>query len=553
MKGGRWQATPWWRLFGSIFVIVFVLIAIWSIATPLLSGPDEPTHVVKAAAVARGQFVGSCPDKPNNPSAYCPKSSAFTEVRLPEFFAYFRGPEIRFHGVGCFAHRTSVPASCFENPTPKQYQELTHTTTAQYQNLVRNAWIYDGRYPPLYYAIVGIPSLLGTGLWTVYLMRLFSAAASALLLSAALFSIIRYSSNRLLLFGVAVAATPMVIYLSGVVNANGLEVASAVCFWTIMTILLRETSEPPRSLIGIGLVSSLIFVSTRSLSPLWMGLAVIAIALCSNWQRIRTLVLRRDIQIAIGLVIVVTAADLFWIVYEHSTALNVGSANAQKLIPPPGTSELTILRTSFHHNIYYLPGMIGVFGAFDTYALHTTYVIWYLLGGALFLLGLFAGDLRRRLVLVAVAFGIIFLPVLISSSQVRHIGYVWSGRDTLPFAVGLPILCASILESERVQHFARRCAGVALVLAYVAQVLALFWVLRRYSVGGGGPRFSFLIHSSWAPPVIGVLGAVIIECVVLGIAYLLIYAALGGQDGQHRSTRPSIEYVPSQIDQSPID
>jgi hypothetical protein len=510
----RWQTTPWWRLFGSTFIVIFAVIAIWSIAMPSLSGPDERTHVVKATAVIRGQFTGSCN------GGVCAKSSASTEVHVPGFFTFLpplgdTSTLTRYHGVACFGHKVDIPASC-----------VIYATNAQYKNVVSEAWIYDGRYPPMYYVIVGIPSLFGQGLWVVYLMRLFSAAASALLLAAAIFAVLRYTKNRLYLLGIVIAATPMVVYLSSVVNASGLEVSAALCFWVTVSMMMYQ-DKPPRALVVIASLSALVFVSSRSLSPLWLVLGCLAIACSSNFARIKDLLRRRDVQIGLLLLVIVGCADVFWIIYENATAVHVSSVAAQSLIPKPGTSELTILRTSFHHNIYYLPGMIGVFGSFDTYAPRLSFVIWYLLGGSLFIFGVIATNMRRGLVLVALALGILLLPVIISSSQARHIGYVWSGRDTLPFAVGLPILCAAALDGGRYARILHRCSPVLLLLAFIAQVGAFFEALRRYSVGDAGAKISFLLHPSWSPPIVGNIGALIIEVIVLAAAYRLVLLALG--------------------------
>ena len=490
---------------------------------PLLSGPDEPTHVVKAAGVIRGQFVGKCNGGVGNPNDVCAKSSPFTEVRVPAFYSLIRnggnipGTKIPHHGVACFSKRINIPASCVIFPSPTKYK-----------NLVENAWIYDGRYPPLYYVIVGIPSLFGSGQWALYLMRLFGAAACALFVSVAIFSILRYAKSRMLLVGVVVAATPMVLYLSAVVNSSGLEVASALAFWTTAILIARDSEgSPPLALLLMCALSSLAFISTRSLSPFWYALALLSVLSISRWRSIVKLLVRRDVQLLAAVILLVGIADVFWIVYEHSTVLNVSSGNAQALIPPPSTSELTILRTSFHHNIYYLPGMIAVLGSFDTYAPHLTFIIWYLLGALVLLAALVLGDMRARIVLVLVGLGILLLPVIISSSQARHIGYVWSGRDTLPFAVGLPVLGASVIGDRLGGRPMRLVVAAGLVLAWVAQGDALFGALRRYSVGDSGPRLSFLFHSPWAPPVFGVFGSFVIDLAVLGIAYLLVFRSLG--------------------------
>ncbi|HTW98533.1 MAG TPA: hypothetical protein VMD59_07140, partial [Acidimicrobiales bacterium] len=63
------------------FAVSFVCMAGWSFASPLFSGPDEPVHVIKAAAVVRGQLLGDLLDGPSSP---------FAEVHIPAFYATTR-------------------------------------------------------------------------------------------------------------------------------------------------------------------------------------------------------------------------------------------------------------------------------------------------------------------------------------------------------------------------------------------------------------------------------------------------------------------------------
>jgi len=50
--------------FWTTFLLVFAVEIVWALAMPLFSAADEPSHVIRAAAVARGQLLG---DKPHPP------------------------------------------------------------------------------------------------------------------------------------------------------------------------------------------------------------------------------------------------------------------------------------------------------------------------------------------------------------------------------------------------------------------------------------------------------------------------------------------------------
>ena len=47
------------RVWLTAFLAFFALSAAWALATPLTAAPDEPFHMVKAAATVRGQLHGS--------------------------------------------------------------------------------------------------------------------------------------------------------------------------------------------------------------------------------------------------------------------------------------------------------------------------------------------------------------------------------------------------------------------------------------------------------------------------------------------------------------
>ena len=47
-----------WVVFGATSLVAMVLFALWAQLTPLGSAPDEASHLVKSAAVIRGQPKG---------------------------------------------------------------------------------------------------------------------------------------------------------------------------------------------------------------------------------------------------------------------------------------------------------------------------------------------------------------------------------------------------------------------------------------------------------------------------------------------------------------
>ncbi len=93
------------------------------------------------------------------------------------------------------------------------------------------------RYNPLYYLAVGSPSLLAGPAHASRLMRLLSAALSALFLSW--HSPRRYRApTSIAASTVLLAATPMVLFLGAAINPNGLEITAAICSWTCGNLAL---------------------------------------------------------------------------------------------------------------------------------------------------------------------------------------------------------------------------------------------------------------------------------------------------------------------------
>ena len=134
-------------------------------------------HVAKAAAVVRGELTGRLIGGPSSPDGI---------VRIPAAYANL-GTLVR-----CYQFHADTAASC-----APPYRASSRTVPDL---------IYNARYQPLYYLIVGLPSLFTDSSLGIYLMRLVSAALNALFLALAVMAAVTWSRSRLLLVGIVVAA-----------------------------------------------------------------------------------------------------------------------------------------------------------------------------------------------------------------------------------------------------------------------------------------------------------------------------------------------------------
>jgi hypothetical protein len=229
----------WWVS----FLLLLGLLGIWLLATPPLAAPDEPQHLAKAAAVVRGQFLG--------PSAEGPR----THVTLPAGFGDL------FGYPGCFAFHTRQPASCAPPVTDRGGPGVDLTTTA-------------GRYPPVYYALVGLPTLVVEGLASDLAARVLSALLCAALLATALVWSAAAGGPRLAPVAIALGFTPMVLFLSVVVNPSGLEVAAAAAAWAGLLRLVHTDTAITRGLLVGAVAVMCALVVARPISVFWMALIV---------------------------------------------------------------------------------------------------------------------------------------------------------------------------------------------------------------------------------------------------------------------------------------
>jgi hypothetical protein len=458
--------AKWWIT----FALLATLIGLWSVATPLFAGADEPAHVVRAAAVGRGEFTGRTPDADN--------LDGYVYVELPAIY------ESAGRHVGCFAGQADRDASCF-------HFDGSETT----KPVITEA----GRHPPAYYAVVGAVSRAWPNApGATYLMRAATVLIAALFLTIAIGALSRTADPRLVLVGFAVALTPMVLAFTGTVNPSALEIAAALATWSCALVLVAEvrTGDPPdpRLVTQLG-VSAAAFVLARQTSMFWLALVGLIVAGLLGRDALRRLWQSTTARIWGVIVVVCAGAQLAWITFAKGLDLSVlPSAD------PTLSNHEIVRRTIGRSSIFYLE-MLGRPGWLDTTLPGLTYLLWTAVLGALVLLAVGVGA-RRYLTALLVATGItVLVPILLEAWQARSYGFYWQGRYTLPFAVGVPLLAAFALQSENgARVFRARLIPALGGLVLVAQVLAYYQALRRWSVGADGPVLYWL-DPTWNAPI----------------------------------------------------
>lgn len=473
----------------------------WVLASPLSSGADEPAHVRRAASVASGELLGEAP-------AGDPDAAKLT-VQVPPAVAALPEP-------ACFAGFPETPASCSTDnarlPSPPGGQDVPVETTS-------------GRHPPAFYALVGVPlAVLGEPLG-LYVARVIAALVSAAFLATALTVSLGTPRPRLLAVGVLAAATPMALHLTGVLNPNGLEVAAAICLWTVALALLRppageDTARVPRGrlrgLLAAAGVAAIVLALTRPISALWVVVAVGTAMTVARSGVFAHLVGERRTWLWTAAVAMAGAVCAGWLVVVGDPILPSTIPRPAEPVPFQSALRLTLARTPLHAQ-----EMIGVFGWLDTHLPDLVWMAWPV--AALFLPA--AALLTRRWWAIVVLAGLtvlaVALPVLLEALRYNQLGLAWQGRYSLPLVAGVPIL-AGLLATEVRGRTARLLSAFAIPVMAVfglIQTVAFAVALRRYTVGVDGPM-SFVADGSWHPPL---PGGVLVVIFAVGQAALMAW------------------------------
>lgn len=472
MRGTAMTTRPpvsFWRVFAFAWTLLSLLSIAWSMATPIAAAPDEPAHLVKAASVVRGQLVGAQGDRGQI-------------VQVPAYIAFT-------HSQTCFAYQPDVTADCMPEFEGDPAALSTTSTTA-------------GLYNPVYYLLVGWPSLIipdGTG---IVAMRIVSGILSSLFLALATALIAGWSRRLLPVVGLAVAITPMVLFLGGTVNPNSFEVSATLATFVGMLTILRSPDDAHlarNATIVFG--AAAIGVNTRGLSPLWIAIALFVPFILAPKGRILALVRRRSVQWTIAGVALATIGAVGWLLGSSSLTAGLAAPDDNQGEAGVGTPPLIGFVWTLFATFRYALGMVGQFGWLDTPTTEFAYFAWSVVAGGILVLGLIVLHGRRLVFSIVLLSAAVLLPAIVQAAYVTGGGVVWQGRYLLPLFVCLVVGISTVL-SDRVQ-LDRRSRSTTAVLILIALGIAQFQsfatALRRYSVGLGA-GWDRMLDPAWSPP-----------------------------------------------------
>jgi hypothetical protein len=492
--------VAWWVSAG----LFFILGATYALATPLTGVPDEGAHTIRAVAVAHGQLTSKFHNVQLTPGFTKPE----TNVRVAKGYAVLDDTLL------CLLGHVERPAVTCGQPVGPDGPTVKAET-------------YVGTYPPTYYALVGWPSWFLGVRKAMYAMRFLTALIVALLLASAVRSLVEVADARggarsWAMSGVALSATPVLMFVVGGVNPAGLEVAAACCLWaTALAVMdglaspavvavhagsgLAGGSVPTRVLVRLVIAGALL-VATRPLSPvLAFGVLVLSGVAAMQlrpppWREVGALT-------AFAMIAILGVGAELAVVLAHSSTAVITS-------PPAGTEGRGwYLGEASRHTFTYLNELIGHLGWLDIPLSGLVIGAWAVAGLALVGLAAWTGTGRQRLALAGTALAVVVLPILAEVVSGPTVGMAWQGRYGLPLAVGLPITAAWILVRQPAPGAAPQLTarptrsvlawGGGLAIAAVVaggQLAALVKVLNRYAAGlPSGVLAAFRINGGLGP------------------------------------------------------
>lgn len=471
-------------VFWTAWILLSMLSGLWAVANPIAAAPDEPTHITKAAALVREQTLGA------------PAGPSYREFDLPWIFG------VTHEMYPCYVFRSSIPASCW----PIDYGDPAE---------IRTTYTSAAGYNPMYYAVVGLPSVLPPSLEVLYLMRLVGAVLGSGLIALGLRSLAEMPRRRWAVAGTAVAMVPMVVFMNSTVNPNALEASAGFGLWLT---LLAALGDPDPALVrrrwwraGVLVVA---LVNAKAFSPIYLALIVLTVVALVPWQNVRDAVRDRRTWPGIGLGVVGSALAVTW-------TLTAGRTPGLDTVGYPDLqNRWTALEKILRQTTYYYEQLVASFGWHDSRPPDWVYTWISVAVGVLLLLVMVLAGRRERWVVGALAVSVVAIPVVLQLPFAPSVGLPWQGRYLAAVAVGVPLVAGVVLDRAEVpQKLTGRLVLLLVGMMGVVHVVSFVANLQRFTVGSAAAWFRPTANS-WNPPVPGwalitAYVVVVAACVVL--------------------------------------
>jgi hypothetical protein len=412
----------------------------WIVALPPFRGVDEHDHAFRASAVAHGQWIAPPAEATRGTGAFVLVEPDIVAAAAPE----------------CLRRPYTVEADC------------RGTAAGNRVEIASGA----GRYHPLFYAVVGAPTLVLEGEASLYAMRL---VALLLCLGMATVAVraLRSWADPMVAVAVLCGLTPVVLYSMSLVAPNGLELMSGLALWASLGAIASSEGPVRRGHVLAAVIAAAVLLTLRSLGPLWVLLVGVTALIVWPSLAPRLWSLRRSLTglVAALALALVAAGSLWWIFGQDSMV--VGRAAALPEITASDRMSVSAGRIP-----QWILQMVAAFPSRSEPAPPVVYAAFLSLLGFLIGFAIWRGKPRLRVALTVAIVASLVVPFCITVATLDEFGTAWQGRYGLPYLLGAAVLFGIPLAT--LGHRARlMLVGAAFPLVVIGHAVSMTAVLER--------------------------------------------------------------------------
>lgn len=466
------------RKHGAVLLVALGLLLLqlgWAFSLPAFKSLDEGEHVLKAAAVVRGELAPSGQTNPDRRGQLVtvPRGLAAADHAACEKFL-----------AAYTLHTDNEDAGTCEEAIGTGADVLRSTAAATYQ--------------PFYYVASGLPTLFLSGDAALVVMRLLAALACLGLVVHAFVVVQRWRLGPWPPALMLLAITPTVAQATATPSPNGLEMAAALSLWVCAGGVIEARDDPARqawfvrqSIPAVALLGAL-----RTLGPLWIVLIAGIALLVLGRRRARELSprTRKDVRSWLCVAATASLANAVWIVAQgtnapeqvfHDSDLTLGSMLAY-------TPILVVAWMVQHISNSAQPVASGLG--------HLQPTIVFLVGIAVIVPVVATAwrflTRRERLAQALLVGAAVALGLAVTLVTFRSSGLVWQGRYTVVLMFGVFVLSGRALAHASFRGGGALASPVWPALVALGAALVNAVSLLSYSTAS----FEFELASDWALP-----------------------------------------------------
>jgi Predicted membrane protein (DUF2142) len=462
-----------------------LLVTAWIGGTQPFGAPDEASHYVRALTITNGHILGRKGDY-TAPVSLTPAQRAWAnrDTRAVAVPARLRPPN-----MSCIDGKRILSGSC-----------LVQTVS--------------GNYPPLPFVLpaagLAVAHDTSTAIWVV---RAASALPSVvfLLLAVALL----WDGTGWSLLGLFVAVSPMVLWVSSILNPSGMQITACLAFAAAAIRIARAPAEaPPWTWLSFAVSgAAAILAGPIGLEFVLLELALFAALL--GRPGLRKMRSARGRPLLLVAAVALVAAGVVALIYTRIA----GFAATFRISPIGHGLHEGLLQLS-----PVLRGAVGIFGALTVFLPLAANWIWWLVVLGLVAAAIWLGNRRERMVIGGVVVVALAFPVLFYAWIDRFTGFGLQAREVLPPLMLIPLVTGEVVNRHRFQVAQRRWAQPALggAIALIAAFQAYAWWYDARIVAGAPSTIRFYAYAKWTPP-----GGWLpwIGFAVFGTAAMLVFAS----------------------------